>query len=467
MDRPNIVLFLTDDHGAWALGSAGNREIVSPNLDALAHGGVRFANAFTPSPVCSPARACLLTGLTPSQIGIHDWIQEVEPVFGDRDWLTQGVTLPELLRDAGYYCGLSGKWHLGQSHLTPRGFDWYFGLPRWQGNHIETYSYVFNGEERTLSGNKTRFIADHALEFLQNRPASQPFFLQIGFIATHSPWNNQEPELVARYQDATFEDIPRYLPHPWRKNEGFPADDSASPEDVRRRYRNYYAAVTDIDTQVGRVMEWLRQNNRLENTLVIYTSDHGLALGHGGFWGKGNSTRPLNMYEVSLRIPLLLHWPGSGVVGGRTINHLVDHYDTFQTICDVAGAQTVGGINYPGHSFKQIAQGDEQPDWRETRFGEYSDLRMIRRPQFKYVWRYPDGPHSLFDLQRDADEQTNLSGAAAWAPVAAELQAELTQWYTQFDAAEHSGLLVKALPQHNRNEAWRDGIREARGMQVY
>jgi choline-sulfatase len=110
---PNLLLFLTDDHGAWALGCAGNREVRTPALDRLAAEGARFTNAFTPSPVCSPARACLLTGRTPSQVGIHDWIQEEKPEYGDRDWLDGERTLAEYLNEAGYHCGLSGKWHLG------------------------------------------------------------------------------------------------------------------------------------------------------------------------------------------------------------------------------------------------------------------------------------------------------------------------------------------------------------------
>src|SRR5687768_1545653 len=106
---PNILLFLTDDHGAWALGCNGNREIQSPHLDKLAAQGARFSNAFTPSPVCSPARACLLTGRTPSQVGIHDWLGEHIVEIGDRDWLRDEVTLAQLLHAQNYFCGLSGK----------------------------------------------------------------------------------------------------------------------------------------------------------------------------------------------------------------------------------------------------------------------------------------------------------------------------------------------------------------------
>jgi arylsulfatase A-like enzyme len=304
-------------------------------LDQLAREGVCFANAFTPSPVCSPARACLLTGRTPSQVGIHDWLEEANPQFGDPDWLADEITLPEMLTAAGYHCGLSGKWHLGRSHETPRGFAWCFGLPRWQGAHIEEYTYVLDNQPLTLAGNKTQFITDYALQFLDQAPPDRPFFLNVGYIATHSPYGNQEPDLVALYRDATFRDIPPYKPHPWHKNEDFPQRDAWTEADCISRYASYYAAVTDIDRNVARILHRLREQGRLDRTLVIYTSDHGLSLGHHGFWGKGNSTRPLNMYETSLRVPLIARLPGD-IVPSHVVTHCVDHYDTFQAICDWA-----------------------------------------------------------------------------------------------------------------------------------
>lgn len=468
--RPNILLFLTDDHGAWATGCYGNREVRAPTLDRLAREGTRFRNAFTPSPVCSPARACLLTGRTPSQVGIHDWIEEARPEFGDPDWLAGETTLAELLQRAGYRCGLSGKWHLGRSHATPRGLDWYFGLPRWQGNHIETYTYLLDDRPLTLSGNKTRFITDYALEFLEKTAADQPFFLQVGYIATHSPWDNQEPDLVALYNDAAFVDIPPYTPHPWRKNEGLTAEDAADPAALRRRYASYYAAVTDIDRGVARILDTLREQGRLDNTLVIYTSDHGLTLGHHGFWGKGNSTRPLNMYETSLRVPLLLRWPGV-VADGQVVAACVDHYDTFQTIRDWVGldqAHDDRARDYPGRSYRIFAQGGAIPGWDDTRWGEYGDLRMIRAPRFKLVRRYPAGPNDLFDLESDPGETNNLAGRADYAAIEAELSWRLADWYARHEDPAASGLRVKQLRQHNaRSEAWRDGLREARGLQIY
>lgn len=471
MEQPNILLFLTDDHGSWALGCYGNREVASPVLDGLAAEGARFANAFTPCPVCSPARACLLTGRTPSQVGIHDWIQEIEPEFGNPDRLADEITLAEILHETGYYCGLSGKWHLGRSHETPRGYDWYFGLPRWQGRHIEEYTYVFNNQPITLTGNKTSFITDYALQFLDQAPDDRPFFLQVGYIATHSPYGNQEPDLVDLYKNATFSDIPPYYPHPWHINEGFPQGEQFEQSDCINRYAGYYAAVTDIDRNVGRILDHLQEQGKLENTLVIYTSDHGCALGHQGFWGKGNSTRPLNMYETSLRIPLLVRHP-KDVQPEHVISHCIDHYDTFQTICEYAGADVSGphyaDRNYPGRSYHPMLQDNRITDWHETRYGEYGDLRMIRTPNWKLVRRYPAGPDDLFDLRDDPGETTNLAELPEYQAIRLQLLEELEAWYRQHEDPAKQGLRVKELRQHSRkSEAWRDGIRESRGMQIY
>jgi choline-sulfatase len=456
----NIILFLTDDHGAWANGAYGNQEVQTPVLDRLAREGTMFQYAYTPAAVCSPARACIMTGRTPSQVGIHDWLEENDMSIAQRDWMRDETTLFQLLKEAGYTTALSGKWHLGQSHLKPRGVDYYFGLPRWQGDHNERYTYTLNGEEVTLEGNKSRFITDHAIRFMEQ--AQQPFFLNIGYIVTHSPWNREmhRPELVALYENATFRDIPSYVAHPWVKNEGIA--NHPTPEKLRDRYTGYYAAVTEIDQNVGRIVAYLEQLGLREDTIIIYTSDHGLTMGHHGFFGKGNSTRPLNMYETSIKIPLI--WNGSGIERQGARGEYVDHYDTFMTILDLAGVSPERLS--PGRSYTTILKGENRV-WSNTLYGEYGDLRMIRDEEWKLVYRFPNGPHDLFNLKADPKEQENLIGREDLQPVISDLKRKLFEFYLRFDNDEKSGLRVKELPQHNqKSEAWRDGLREERGLQV-
>lgn len=477
---PNILLFLTDDHGAWATGCYGNREVRSLAMDALAAEGARFANCFTPCPVCSPARACVMTGRTPSQVGVHDWLLDSDPEVAktvpEGGWLGAEATLPALLQSAGYRCGLSGKWHIGADDRAPAGFDWYFGLPGRQGGHRGPHEYVLNGKRVTLDGVKTDLIADHALRFLDEAPASEPFFLNVGWIATHSPYLDHEEALVESYADCVFEDIPPYVPHPWHKNEGMASSNRgagkrAREADCRIRYRNYYAAVTEMDRNVARLLDALRARGRLDDTVVVYTADHGCALGHQGFWGKGNSTRPLNMYETSLRVPLMLRYP-KALPAGTTVTHCVDHYDTFRALCDFAGIDRDGeeaeARAWAGESWRALAEGRDLPDWREARYGEYGDLRMIRTPGYKLVRRYPNGPDDLFDLRKDPNETVNLANDPAHAATRAKLLAELEAWYAGHQDPAKSGLRVKELPRHNTHaEAWRDGLREAAGLQIY
>ena len=327
----------------------------TPTIDALAASGTRFTKAYTPTPVCSPARACLLTGKTASQVGIHDWLEEEIPEIGERDWLGETRTLFDYLSDAGYHTGLSGKWHLGQSNLPPSGADYHFGLPGWQGAHNGPYTYVREGELVELEGNKSSLITDHAIEFLDFAPADKPFFLNIGYIATHSPYRQQthDPDQTAKYQDCQFNEIPPYEAHPWVKNEG--GGNELSEQDLLDRYIGYYAATTEIDDNIARVIGALEQRGQRENTIIIYTSDHGCAIGHQGFFGKGNSTRPLNMYDISLRVPLIISGTG---IEMQVLNEYVDHCDTFHTICELAGAKLPGDEVYAGESYAGMLRGE-------------------------------------------------------------------------------------------------------------
>lgn len=467
---PNILLFVTDDHGPWSLGCYGNSEIRSPNFDRLAAEGVRFANAFTPCPVSSPARACLMTGRTPSQVGIHDWLQEDLPYVAEIDWLHDEITLPQLLQQAGYATGLVGKWHLGTSHICPRGFDYLFGMVHGNRCHIGECRFSDQGNIITFTGNRTAIYTDRAISFIEGASRARPWFLHVGYQATHSPYDNQDPELYASYADATFRDIPPYVPHPWHYNEGLRKWTTHSDDAVRHARRSYYAAVTDIDRHLGRILQHLAQTRQAENTLVIYVSDHGCAMGHHGFWGKGNSTRPLNVYDVSLRVPLIMRWPGH-IPAGRVEPRCVDHYDHFRALCEVAGIdlsrRNLAARHHPGRSLLPLALSQDVSDWPETKFGEYGDLRMIRTPTHKFVRRYPHGPDELFHLGQDPHEYVNLLGQTEAVLLRADLEKQLDAFYAAHEDPAKSGLRVKDLPRHNENsEAWRDGVREARGLQL-
>ncbi|MCB0129779.1 MAG: sulfatase-like hydrolase/transferase, partial [Caldilineaceae bacterium] len=281
-----------------------------------------------------------------------------------------------------------------------------------------------------------------------------------------SPYSQEHhlPELTARYAAAAFDEIPPYNSHPWVKNEDSPGE-SPPVHPLRDRYIGYYAAVTELDTNIGRILDKLAEQGRLDNTLVIYTSDHGCALGHHGFWGKGNSTRPLNMYDTSLRVPLI--WRGPGITGGQVVRRCVDHYATFRTVLEMAGVTPDPERNHPGLSYGDLLRGESEV-WNDNLYGEYGDLRMLRTPDWKLVWRYPDGPHDLFDLLHDPEESVNLALDAKHQPLLADLKTRLDLFYAIHANPDKMGLAVKSLPRHNRTaEAWRDGRREARGLQIY
>lgn len=439
MRMQNVVCFVTDDHAAWALAHAGCAEIDTPNLDRLAARGTRFTNAFTPCPVCSPARACLMTGLMPSEHGIHDWLQEYDPEIGDRDWLAGIETLPEVYQKNGYHTGLSGKWHLGFHEGPPPGFDWAFGMDRKMNSHNGSIDYFLNGKKLTLEGNRSRHITARALQFLEERPADRPFFLNVGYFATHSPFTEEKHDasVVDLYRDAEFPEMPRTAPHPWSKPENGPPSDGFGETEARKRWRGYFAAVTEIDREVGRILDYLEANHLLEDMLILYTADHGLCLGHHGVWGKGNGTRPLNLYDESLRVPLIV--AGPGVEAGGVVKRPVSHLDMHEYLT----------------TRKYSSLGD-------ATFHEYGDTRAIRTPKFKLVRRFNHGPDELYNLQEDPGERRNALNDPRYKSLLLELDADLEIYFAKHTSKACDGRKVAELPRHNDHEAWRDGMRELR-----
>jgi len=440
--RPNILFVLTDDQGYWALGCAGNDELQTPTLDRIAAMGIRFEHFFCASPVCSPARASILTGRIPSQHGIHDWIRKgdmdsgLTPGLGWGDdcaieYLAGQLATTDVLAANGYTCGISGKWHMGDSLRPQKSFSYWHLFPYGGGDYHNAYM-IREGRIERDPRYLTDVITEGGLKFLDQQTASEaPFYLSVHYTAPHSPWERgQHPEeLVALYKDCDFHTCPE-VPggHPWQIN-------SAPRGRGERRHEllsGYYAAITGVDRGVAALLAKLESMGVLENTLVVYTSDNGMNMGHHGIWGKGNGTFPQNMYDTSVKVPMLMARPGH-VPGGGVSNALLSHYDLLPTLLDYVGLEPPEGAPLPGRSFAPLLRGDPLPEREHVIVcDEYGPVRMIRTRDWKYIHRYPYGPHELYHLAADPIEERNLVDDLAQAARCAELEGELEAWFHRY-----------------------------------
>lgn len=457
---PNILLVCTDDHGAWALGCSGNAELRTPSIDHLARTGTRLVNAFTPCPVCSPARASLLTGLLPSQHGIHDWLAWRE-ADAWHPGLRARTTLPVLLRQAGYRTGLVGKWHCGHDPEPQLGFDRWCTYWNRQVPHFGQHEFSDQGRRVTWHGHQAPFFTEQAIAWLRERAYEHPFFLMVGYVCPHTPLADQPARLVTSYQHATFGDIPEEsLP----ACHGRPRTERHHRFGVRTGQRGeaaqYYAAVSFVDEQVGRLLDELDALGLTEDTLCVYTADHGCMVGHHGVLGKGNATHPQNFLEEAIRVPCLFSWP-AGLPAGTSHTALVDHLDLFATLAEVAGVPVpvlaLLDPERPGRSYLPVLQGHAVP-WRQVQFCEYGNARMVRDSRYKLIRRYP-GPNGrfadeLYDLAADGRECVNRLGDPALAPVVGRLSAALDAQFLRYEDPRLSGKEVGALPRCNGAEPW-------------
>lgn len=219
----------------------------------------------------------------------------------------------------------------------------------------------------------------------------------------------------------------------------------------------YYAAVTMIDRQVGCLLDQLVSLGILNDTLVIYTADHGLCVGYHGLAGKGNSTTPQNFFHESLTVPLITYWPGR-ISGGVVSTAAVTHTDTFCTLTEVAGARHPDNAPRPGKSWLPLALGEEIL-WRDQLIAEYGNARMIQRGRYKLIRRFPGQknghfPDELYDLWADPRETTNIIPEAD-TPVLQDLDARLGEFFDNYSRSEADGRSVVDRKQHNRKEPWR------------
>lgn len=422
-DSPNILLIMTDQHRYDALGHV-NQRIKTPHLDQLAREGTRFTRAYTPCSLCTPARASILTGLYPHDHGLltnNDMYHVLNPELHDR---VQAFS--SLLRTQGWNCGYVGKWHVGHDKLPSTfGFE---GMDIPDYGKLDDYAPYLeylkkNGLEKpgrsglTWTGPSEATVPWYLTEVARDMvkryaKEEQPFCLWLNYWGPHAPYFCEEP-YASMYDPASIPEWPNFRdslegkPNTHRRfiETGFEGSRDKPWEHWRELVAKYWGKTTAIDAQIGRLLETLRETGCAENTLVVFTTDHGDATGmHGGLFDKGS-----HMYEETMHIPMITRWPERIAAGGQC-GEFVSLLDLMPTFLDLAGIDAP--YELAGSSLLPLLAG-EQKDWRDCFVAEWhghrflNSQRMLRQGTYKYVFT-PGNIDELYDLDADPHEFHNL-----------------------------------------------------------
>ena len=428
-ERPNIVFILTDNHGAWTLGCYGNEDIQTPHLDRMAEEGVRFSRSYSNNAVCSPTRASYLTGLMPSQHGVHRYIHP-DVMMGPKAYptLEEFDTLPQILNEAGYVCGLSGKWHLGANMEPQEGFSFWVTKPEGSTSDFVNQKIIENGAITTLAEHQTPYWTRRGIEFMEENK-ERPFFL---FLAYNGPYglgkSATTPPINAfaeHYADKVLPSFTRDTVHPWLYNNKQMMNNVTAA-------RKYASEISGMDAGVGEILAALKRLGLDDNTLVIFTADQGLAGGQSGFWGMGDHTRPLTAFDWTMHVPLIVRHPGK-IAGGAVSDLLVSNYDLMPTVLDYVGLSDRQPTSppSPGRSYAPVLHG-ETITQENAVFYEFENVRAIRTDTWKYIERIGEEPNELYHLETDAGERLNLYGRAAHADIQTELQQRLHAFFVKY-----------------------------------
>jgi len=435
---PNIVFLLSDDQRPDTIAALGNSIIRTPNLDELVKAGTSFTRAVCANPICTPSRAEILTGVSGFHNGSLDFGKPIKKEL---------PTWSQTLSKAGYDTWYVGKWH-NDGKPVLRGYDETLGLftggggrwavPSYDGNGVPVTGYrgwIFQDDERHffpekgvgLTSNISEHFADAAIEFI-DRKHEKPFFLHVCFTAPHDPL--LMPIGYEQYYDPNKMPVPaNFLPeHPFDHGNFEGRDEALLPwprtkQIVQNDLSLYYSVISHLDAQVGRIVDALKKSGEWENTILIYSSDHGLAMGSHGLRGKQN------MYEHTVNVPLIM--VGPGIPADARSNAQCYLRDLYPTSCDLAGVPISKTVE--GKSLKPVLTGAQDAIYDEVFCYFRNFQRMIRTDRWKLIY-YPHLDRvQLFDLKHDPLEQHDLSGDAAHQKMRDKLLDQLNAWRKQQD----------------------------------
>ncbi len=463
--RPNIIYIMADDHASHALSCYGSKINKTPNLDRLAEEGMRFRNALCTNSICAPCRAVVLTGKYSHVNGVTD---NVKTFDGSQQ------TFPKLLQQAGYETAMIGKWHL---KTDPTGFDYWNILPG-QGLYYNPVT-IEMGQRKQHIGYVTDIITDQCLAWLKQRTTDKPFCLMFHHKAPHREWEPgpdhltlydgvtlPEPDTLfddyaargraAKEQDMTIaktmnkRDLKFVAPtnltpeqkKTWDaaygpKNEAFEKANLQADELIRWKYqryiKDYLRCIASVDDNVGRLLDYLDESGLANDTIVVYTSDQGFYLGDHGWFDKRF------MYEESLRMPLLVRYPGR-IQPGSVNDDIVLNLDFAETFLDYAGVPKPADMQ--GRSLRPVLGGHTPKDWRTSMYYHYYEYPAvhsvkrhygIRTQRHKLIHFYHDiDEWELYDLETDPQELHSVYDDPNYAGVVTELRLQLKRLRAQY-----------------------------------
>ncbi len=409
-EPPNVVLVITDDQGYGDLSCHGNPVLKTPNLDRLYDESVRLVD-YHVAPTCSPTRAALVTGHWTNRTGVWH-------TSGGRSLLPEGeVTIGRIFHDAGYATGMFGKWHMGDNYpFRPedRGFSEVMRhggggvgqTPDFWDNSYFDGTYFHNSVPEPVTGYCTDVWFDYARRFIKaQKEAGRPFLAYISTNAPHWPMHSP-PEFAAPYE-----------------------------ERFGTRVGHFFGMIANIDHNVGRLRAFLAREGLAHNTILIFTSDNGTGAGEKVF-NAGMRGRKQSEYDGGHRVPLFVHWPAGGLVGGRDVEPITAHIDVLPTLIDLAGIAPPKGVVFDGRSIRPLLESRANPDdgsWPDRILVTDSQrvvdpIKWRRSAVMTNRWRLVNGTE-LYDIKQDPAQQNDVAGTQP--NVVARLKAFYEAWWAE------------------------------------